>query len=38
MDKFVKVFIGAFITLAATWLAFFIFGSITGFSLGFAGI
>jgi hypothetical protein len=38
MDEFVKIFIGAFITLAATWLAFFLFGSMTGFSLGFWGI
>jgi len=38
MGKFVATFIVAFITLAATWLAVFLFGSITGFSLGLWGI
>jgi hypothetical protein len=38
MDKFVARFIVTFIALAATWLAFFVVGSITGFSLGLWGI
>jgi len=38
MGKFVEIFIVTFLTLAATWLAAFLLGSITGFSLGLWGI
>lgn len=38
MGKFGARFIVTFIALAATWLAFFVVGSISGFSIGLWGI
>jgi len=38
MPQFVATFIFAFLTLAAFWLAHFIWGSITGLSIGLGAI